>query len=48
MYELVELKNNEVFTNSKVIAEGTGNLHSSIQKIINTDFVVISQLCRVA
>ena len=34
MYELVELKNNEVFTNSKVIAEGTGNLHSSIQKII--------------
>lgn len=34
MYELVELKNNEAFTNSKIIAEGTGNLHSSIQKII--------------
>nr|DAH23149.1 MAG TPA: regulatory protein [Caudoviricetes sp.] len=34
MYELVELKGNRVFTNSTVIAEGTGNKHSSIQRII--------------
>ena len=34
MYELVELKKDEVFTNSKVIAEGTGNQHESISAII--------------
>lgn len=34
MYELVELKNNEVFTNSKVIAEGTGNQHHAVREII--------------
>lgn len=34
MYELVELKNDEIFTNSKVIAEGTGNQHESIVAII--------------
>lgn len=27
MYELVELRRDEIFTNSKVIAEGTGNKH---------------------
>ena len=34
MYELVELKGNEVFTNSKVIAEGTQNQHESVVAII--------------
>lgn len=34
MYELVELKGNDVFTNSKVIAEGTGNQHESVVAII--------------
>lgn len=34
MYELVELKENELFTNSKVIAEGTGNQHESVVAII--------------
>lgn len=34
MYELVELKGNEVFTNSKVIAEGTNNQHESVSAII--------------
>ncbi len=34
MYELVELKGNDVFTNSKVIAEGTGNQHKNIREII--------------
>ena len=35
MYELVEVRRNEVFTNSKVIAEGTNNKHDSIQKLIS-------------
>lgn len=35
MYELVELKKDEIFTNSKIIAEGTNNKHSSIQRIIS-------------
>lgn len=30
MYELVEVRKNKVFTNSKVIAEGTNNQHESI------------------
>lgn len=34
MYELVELKENDVFTNSKIIAEGTGNQHESVVAII--------------
>ena len=34
MCELVELKGNDVFTNSKVIAEGTGNQHKNIREII--------------
>lgn len=34
MYELVELKGNDVFTNSKVIAEGTENQHESVVAII--------------
>lgn len=34
MYELVEVRENDVFTNSKVIADGTGNKHHSITAII--------------
>ena len=34
MYELVELKRNDVFTNSKVVAEGTENQHESVVAII--------------
>ena len=34
MYELVELKGNEIFTNSKVIADGTNNKHHSIMAIL--------------
>lgn len=34
MYELVELKRNDIFTNSKVIAEGTENQHESVVAII--------------
>lgn len=35
MYELVEARENDVFTNSKVIAEGTENKHEAVQKIIS-------------
>ena len=35
MYELVEVRENDVFTNSKVIAEGTGNQHEAVQAIIS-------------
>lgn len=35
MYELVEVRENDVFTNSKVIAEGTENKHEAVQKIIS-------------
>lgn len=34
MYELVEVRDNEVFTTSKIIAEGTRNKHHSITAII--------------
>lgn len=34
MYELVELRKDEVFTNSKIIAEGTRNKHESVVSII--------------
>lgn len=34
MYELVEVRNDEVFTTSKVIAEGTGNKHHSVRVLI--------------
>lgn len=47
MYELVELRENDVFTNSKVIAEGTNNQHSSIQRILTKyegDFNEFGQL----
>lgn len=47
MYELVEVRENDVFTNSKVIAEGTENKHSSIQRILSKyedDFKEFGQL----
>lgn len=53
MYELVELRENDVFTNSKVIAEGTGNQHHAVQQIISKyeddikDFGVLSFEMRV-
>lgn len=34
MYELVEVREDDVFTNSKVIAEGTNNKHHAVQQII--------------
>lgn len=34
MNELVILKGNEVFTDSKVIAEGTGNKHKNVKELI--------------
>lgn len=34
MYELVELRKDDVFTNSKVIADGTNNKHHAVQQII--------------
>jgi len=35
MSELIILKNNDVFTTSLVIAEGTGNDHHAIQQLLN-------------
>lgn len=34
MYELVEVRKDEIFTNSKVVAEGTSNQHESVVAII--------------
>lgn len=34
MYELVEVRKNEVFTNSKIIAEGTNNQHHAVRELI--------------
>lgn len=34
MYELVELRKDDVFTNSKIIAEGTGNQHHAVREMI--------------
>lgn len=36
MYELVEVRQDEVFTNSKIIAEGTNNQHESIVAFLDT------------
>lgn len=32
MYELVEVQKEDIFTNSKVIAEGTENKHEAVRK----------------
>lgn len=34
MYELVEMRDNDIFTTSKIIADGTSNKHNSITAII--------------
>lgn len=34
MYELIEVRKDEIFTNSKIIAEGTNNQHHSITAIM--------------
>lgn len=47
MYDLVEVRKDEVFTNSKVIAEGTNNKHHAIQQLISkyeSDFTEFGQL----
>ncbi len=48
MYELVEVRRDEIFTNSKVIAEGTGNQHHAIQQIIQKYEKDISDFGQVA
>lgn len=35
MQELIKVMGNDIFTDSKIIAEGTGNQHEAVQKIIN-------------
>lgn len=35
MYDLVEARNEEIFTTSKIIAEGTKNKHHAIQQLIS-------------
>lgn len=47
MYELVEIRKDKIFTNSKVIAEGTGNKHHAIQQLISkyeSDFAEFGQV----
>lgn len=47
MYELVEVRKDDIFTNSKVIAEGTNNKHHAIQQIIKkyeNDFAEFGQV----
>lgn len=34
MYELIELRKNDIFTNSKVIADGTDNQHKNVKELI--------------
>lgn len=34
MYELIEVRKDDIFTNSKVIAEGTGNQHKNVKELI--------------
>lgn len=45
--EMVTMKNHDVFTDSMVIAEGTGNDHQSITKLIRKykkDFLVLGSV----
>lgn len=47
MYELIEVKRNEIFTTSKIIAEGTNNRHHAIQQLIvkyKSDFSEFGQV----
>lgn len=47
MYELVEVRENDVFTNSKVIADGTNVKHHAVQQIISkyeSDFLEFGQV----
>ena len=43
MYELVELRENDIFTNSKVIAKGTNNKHYAIRQIIQKYEIVFKE-----
>lgn len=47
MYELIEVRKNEIFTTSKIIAEGTNNKHHAIQQLIlkyESDFAEFGQV----
>lgn len=47
MYELLEVKRNEVFTTSKIVAEGTNNKHHAIQQLVTkyeSDFAEFGQV----
>ena len=49
MYELVEVRENDIFTTSKIIAEGTNNKHHAVQQIIQKyDAVFIKEFGQVA
>lgn len=48
MYELVEVRKDDIFTNSKVIAEGTENQHHAVQQIIRKYEEDISDFGQVA
>lgn len=43
MYDLVAVKRNEVFTTSRIIAEGTGNQHHAIRELIKKYHVEIEE-----
>lgn len=47
MYELIELKRDEIFTNSKIIANGTNNKHESIVSIIQKYWCDISDFGKI-
>lgn len=34
MYDLIEVRKDDLFTNSKVIAEGTENQHKNVKELI--------------
>lgn len=47
MYELVEVRKDKIFTNSKIIAEGTDNKHHAVQQLISkyeSDFAEFGQV----
>ncbi|MFA9376201.1 MAG: Rha family transcriptional regulator [Lachnotalea sp.] len=47
MNELVSIKGNDIFTDSLVIANGTGNKHRSVQRVIDKYILSIEQFGKV-
>jgi len=47
MNDLVTMKHNDIFTDSMVIAEGTGNKFRSVQKFIDVNLVELSTLGKI-